>query len=227
FSGVTDCYQPLESSYEVTRDCLEVCEAIGNPVCIVTKSALVRRDTDLLASIAEDVGARVCVSIPFAEDGRARKIEPTAAAVSQRFRTIEHLSEAGIQTGVAVAPVIPGLNDSAIPDILDRAAEAGASTAFMTLLRLPRQVEPVFEERLRNQFPDRADKVMNTLREMRGGDLNAPDFGDRMVGEGPRWQTIESLFELHCRKYGLRASQRPDVQSLEPAGSVQASLFDR
>ena len=226
FSGVTDCYQPLEQSYELTRGCLEVCADLGNPVCIITKGALVRRDIDLLARIGESAPVRVFVSIPFADDEVGRAIEPHATVVSQRFETLEALSEAGITTGVAVAPIIPGLNDSAIPEILERAAEAGAQFAFHVLLRLPGPVEEVFIDRLRDSFPDRADKVLSSLRQMRGGELNSAEFGDRMSGDGPRWRIVESLFDTHCEKYGLSESERGSVEPLEGQGKLQPSLFD-
>lgn len=226
FSGVTDCYQPLEQSYEVTRECLEVCRDIGNPVCIVTKGALVRRDADLLGEMAESVPVRVYVSIPFADDEVGRALEPHATLVDQRFEALERLSAAGVPVGVAVAPIIPGLNDEAIPEILQRAADAGAQFAFHVLLRLPGPVEEVFVERLREAFPDRADRVLNALREMKGGELNRTEFGDRMVGDGPRWEIIESLFETHCRRLGIAESERAEVEPLEEQGSVQPTLFE-
>jgi DNA repair photolyase len=226
FSGVTDCYQPLEQSYEVTRECLEVCAEIGNPVCIVTKGALVRRDIDILQQLGEAAPVRVYVSIPFADDEVGRAVEPHATLASQRFETLQQLSEAGIPTGVAVAPIIPGLNDSSIPEILERAAEAGAKYAFHVLLRLPGSVEPVFIERLREEFPDRADRVLSALREMRGGELNVSEFGDRMVGQGPRWEIVASLFETHCKRLGIDESERAEVEPLDGQGKIQPSLFD-
>lgn len=225
FSGVTDCYQPLEQSYELTRDCLAVCRDVGNPVCIVTKGALVRRDADLLAELGEAAPVRVYVSIPFADDEVGRSVEPHAPLVDRRFETIDILADAGVPVGVAVAPIIPGLNDQAIPEVLERAADAGAKFAFHVLLRLPGTVEDVFEERLRESFPDRADRVLNALREMKGGTLNRSEFGDRMVGEGPRWEIVASMFETHCRRHGLSESDRAEVESLEGRGSVQPDLF--
>jgi DNA repair photolyase len=226
FSGVTDPYQPLEQSYEVTRGCLEVCREIGNPVCIVTKGALARRDADILGEMAESVPVRVYVSIPFADAEPARALEPHATHIEQRFETLEVLSDAGVPVGVAVAPIIPGLNDEAIPEILERAAEAGAAYAFQVLLRLPGSVEEVFVSRLREEFPDRADRVLHALRGMRGGDLNQTEFGDRMVGEGPRWKIIASLFETHCRRLGIAESDRAEVEALEDQGALQPELFD-
>ncbi len=226
FSGVTDCYQPLEQSYEVTRDCLRVCAEIGNPVCIVTKGALVRRDLDLLEALRERAPLRVYLSVPFADDEVGRALEPHATLVSQRLETIRRLADARIPTGVAVAPIIPGLNDSSIPEILERAAEAGADYAFHVLLRLPGSVEPVFIERLEAEFPERADRVLGALREMRGGELNVSEFGDRMTGEGPRWEIVASLFETHCERLGLAQSERAEVEPLEGQGKIQPTLFD-
>ena len=226
FSGVTDCYQPLEANYRVTRRCLEMCRDAGNPVVVITKSALIRRDADLLADIASGPGARVYVSIPFADDETGWAIEPHAAAVSQRFKTIAALSDAGIETGVAIAPVIPALNDSAIPEILERAHEAGATRSFMILLRLPREVASVFEERLTAAFPDRADRVMNTLREMRDGVVSNPEFGERMTGSGPQWEMVRSLYDIHARKLGFLGRQEmSDANGIKKAGPLQASLF--
>lgn len=226
FSGVTDCYQPLERSYEVTRGCLEVCREIGNPVCIVTKGALVRRDAQLLGALAGEAPVRVYVSIPFADDATGRALEPHATTIDQRFDTLEHLAGAGVPVGVAVAPIIPGLNDEDIPEILERAADAGAQFAFHVLLRLPGSVEAVFIERLRREFPDRADRVLNTLREMKDGSLNRTGFGERMVGEGPRWEIVESLFDLHCERLGINQTERAEVEPLEEGGRLQPRLFD-
>jgi DNA repair photolyase len=226
FSGVTDCYQPLEASYGLTRRCLEVCHRFRHPVYVITKGALVRRDVELLARMSRAGGAGVAVSIPFADDGDARRIEPFASAASTRFETLRRLSEAGIETSVAIAPLIPGLNDAQVPEILERARAAGASSAFLVLLRLPAEVRPVFVERLRECYPERAGKVLGALREMRGGALNRSEFGARMRGEGPRWQAIERLFRLQCRKLGLDTGPDRSAQAPEPAAPRQLGLFD-
>jgi DNA repair photolyase len=226
FSGVTDPYQPLEASYGVTRACMEVCAEIDNPVSVVTKGALVRRDAELLGELAQRAPVRVYVSIPFADDEAGRALEPHATVVSQRFETLAHLSEAGVPTGVAVAPVMPGMNDADIPEILERAADAGAEHAFTTLLRLPGSVEPVFVERLREAYPDRADRILNGVREMRGGQLNSNEFGERMSGKGPRWQAISTLFETQCRRLGLNQSERAEVEAADGPADIQPSLFD-
>lgn len=187
----------------MTRACLEVCDEFRHPVGIITKSALVRRDVELLARLARRGGARVALSIPFANDDDARRIEPFASAASTRFETLRRLAEAGIEVGVALAPLIPGLNDSQVSEILERAAAAGARSAFLVLLRLAAEVRPVFEERLRVAYPERAEKVLSALREMRGGVLYKSGFGERMRGEGPRWEAVRTLFEIQCRRLGL------------------------
>jgi DNA repair photolyase len=224
FSGNTDCYQPLEAVYRLTRKSLEVCREFRNPVCLITKGALVRRDIDLLAAMARETKVSVSLSIPFADDVTGRAIEPGASLPSQRFETLRMLSEAGIRTGIAIAPVIPGLNDSHIATLLERAKSAGATSAFMILLRLSGQTLPVFEERLAEAFPDRAKKIWNAIEEMRGGKRNETRFHDRMVGRGPRWEAIEALFEAQCRRLGLN-TRRED--SGEEDSEDESSPFRR
>jgi DNA repair photolyase len=205
FSGDTDCYQPLEASYALTRRCLEICAEVRNPVGLITKSAVIRRDVDLLARLAREARLRVTLSIPFAHDDVARKIEPGASSPARRFDTLRILSDAGIPTGVAIAPIIPGLNDPDIPEILERAYEAGARSAFMILVRLPREVLPVFRERINTELaPERVRKIEHAIEELRGGDgrMNDSRFGSRFRGQGERWRAIEALFELHRRRLG-------------------------
>jgi len=227
FSGVTDCYQPLEAAYELTRRCLEVCHEFRHPVAIITKGALVRRDAELLARMAKRGGAHVSVSIPFANDEDARKIEPLASSASTRFETIHRLVETGVPVGVALAPLIPGLNDFQVPEILERARQAGASSAFLVLLRLPAEVRPVFEERLRACFPERAEKVLSALREMRGGALYRSAFGKRMHGEGPRWEAVQQLFRLQCRRLGLEHDLRFGTDEPRTPVARQLDLFGK
>jgi DNA repair photolyase len=218
FSGVTDCYQPLEASYGLTRECLEVCLDHKNRVGVITKSALIRRDVGLLAKLHERAGVQVHLSIPFADEKQCRALEPFAASPRTRFETVRALTEAGIPVGVALAPVIPGLNDPQIPEILEAAREAGATSAFLLLLRLAAEVRPVFEERLSTAFPDRAGKVMHSLEESRAGMSRAQrgEFGARMKGSGPRWAAIEDLFRLHCRRLGLDMTREATLDVLAP-----------
>lgn len=214
FSGNTDCYQPLEASYGLTRACLEVCRDFRNPVGLITKSALIQRDAALIGEIARVAQAFVHLSIPFADAAMARKIEPNAPSPNARFGAMRALADAGVPVGVAVAPVIPGLNDSQIAEILERAKEGGATSAFRVMLRLPAEVKDVFIERLSAAYPDRVNKVLNAVKEMRGGKLYDSRFGVRGNGAGERWQAIDWLFELTCKRLGLNVRcdmQHPDA----------------
>jgi DNA repair photolyase len=203
FSGVTDCYQPLEASWGLTRACLEVCEAHANPVAIVTKSALVRRDKDILARLATRSSVSVSISIPFLSGATARRIEPSAPAPARRFAAMRELAEAGVRVGISVAPIIPGLNDRDIPQLLSQAKENGASFAFRTLLRLPGSVRAVFLRRLAEAFPDRAQAVVNRIREVRGGKLSEHRFGHRHHGTGGYWDAIEEVWRVSILRAGL------------------------
>jgi DNA repair photolyase len=207
FSGNTDCYQPLEAAWRLTRGCLECCVEYQNPVMLITKSALIQRDLDVLTQLNALASVRVYVSIPFADDAQARRMEPGASAPSNRFAALRALSEAGIETGIALAPIIVGLNDCDVPELLTRARDAGARYAFRVALRLPAEVLPVFESRLQDAFPGSAGKVMSAITQIRRGKKNESAFGARMRGEGPRWQVIDDLFELHCERLGLRSDR--------------------
>ncbi len=223
FSGITDCYQPLEACYRLTQRCLRVCLDTRTPVAVITKAALVQRDRELLAEIHRRAGAVVHVSIPFLDAELARKIEPGVSSPARRFETLARLSEAGVPTGIAIAPLIPGLNESDIPGLLSRARAAGATHAFLTLLRLPREVLPVFVERLQEAVPERAQRVLSGLRDMRGGSLRDSRFGHRMEGQGARFETARRQFEIHCRRLGLAWKE---VSVLRPALPRARGLFD-
>ncbi len=210
FSGITDAYQPIEASYRLTRRCLEVCLAFRNPAVVVTKSFLVVRDAELLAELSRRAASAVYVSIPFADHETARLFEPYAPSPSRRFEAIRRLRAAGVPVGVIVSPVIPGLNDSHIPRILEQAADAGAQSASFTALRLPGSVEEVFCKRLREAMPLRAKRVINRLRDIRGGCVDTSRFGERMRGSGPYWETIRNLFHISKRRYGLGDTSAPD-----------------
>lgn len=229
-SGVTDPYQPLEASYGVTRQLLEACLEFRQPVALITKSALVRRDADLLGRIARVAGARVFLSIPFASERHARALEPWAPGPRLRFEALAALRAADVPTGVSISPVIPGLTDHAVPEILQRAAGAGATRAFMILLRLPSEVAPVFEQRLRASFPDRADRILGQLEQCRQGQTSRAAFGSRLAGSGPRWRAIEDVFDLWCRRLGLERGESERVEPLtpdlhRPPPAVQGDLF--
>lgn len=230
FSGVTDCYQPLEAVYRVTQRCLEVCRDFSNPVGLVTKSFLVARDAALLASIQQRAAARLYMSIAFARDDRSRKIEWGAPPPSRRFEAMRRLHEAGVPVGVMIAPVIPGLNDREIPEILERAAENGARSAGFVPLRLPGSVKDVFLSRVRSEMPDAARRIEALVRDMRGGQLNDPRFGARMRGEGPYWASVRQLFEKSCRRLGFPAREAGEEVNAKPIAPqtrvpVQLPLF--
>ena len=210
FSGNTDPYQPLEHRWELTRACLEVCLRFRNPVVVITKSPLVTRDADLLGALAREARAHVILSIPFHDPALARAIEPGAASPERRFRAIRALTEAGVHVAVNVAPILPGLNDHEIPAILRAAREAGARRANRILVRLPGPVATVFEERVRDALPTRADAVLARIRRARGGDLHTAAFGARMRGSGPEWEATEALFTTWARKLGFETGEHAE-----------------
>lgn len=216
FSGITDCYQPIEASYGITRQCLEVCVEFKNPAVVVTKSFLVVRDADVLAELNARSSALVLLSIPFADTKTAGLIEPQAPPPVRRFEAMRRLHEAGVPVGVLVSPIIPGLNDCDIPRILEQAAAAGARSASFTALRLPGSVEQVFVTRLRETMPLRADRVINRLRDIRGGALNDSRFGERMRGHGPYWESICSIFAVYKKRYGLEGAAGAEPAPPEP-----------
>ena len=207
FSGDTDCYQPLEYHYELTKQCLEVCAEFSNPIALITKSFLVTRDTELLKRLHAKTQASVIISIPFFDEKTARAIEPHAASVAKRFEAVRILSEAGLPVAVNVAPVIPGLNEADIPQILKKARECGAIRAWMTLLRLPGNVKTVFLERLKAAYPLRYEKIVRRIREARDGKLYNSRFGQRMRGTGTYWESIEKIFETYCGKLGFNRNE--------------------
>lgn len=202
FSGATDCYQPLEAAWRLTRSCLEVCDAHSNPVGIITKSALVARDVDLLARMAERGLASVAMSIPYLDARTSKAIEPGAPAPKRRFEAMRKLADAGVPVGVAVAPIIPGLNDSEIPGILREAQAHGATFAFRILLRLPGSARDVFLRRLEADFPERAKRVQSLLADTREHS-NESRFGERFQGSGEYWSMIVRMWDFWTRQLGL------------------------
>ncbi len=229
FSFTSDPYLPLEAHYGLTRRCLEICLEFRNPVGIITKSALVRRDADLLSALAREASAAVFFTIGFTDNETARAFEPHAPSPDSRFKAMEELARAGVPVGLAIAPVIPGLNDPHIPELLRRAHDAGARTAFINLLRLPGSVAPYFEARLRERLPSKADRVMNRLREVRGGKLNGGEFHQRMRGEGEYWRMIVQNFKVHCLRLGMNRTddvRAPPRPSTFRRPTPQGSLFD-
>lgn len=229
FSGVTDSYQPAEREFRLTRGCLEVALQCRQPVSIVTKNALVVRDLELIQALAARGLIHVYLSITTLDPQLARDMEPRTSIPAARLRAIEMLAAAGVPVGVMTAPIIPGLNDHEIPQILSAARDAGAQTAGYVLLRLPLTVNPVFREWLQRVRPDHADKVIGRIRQTRRGKLNRSAWGERMTGSGPIADPIGKLFKLFRKKYGLdqplpdydRGKFRPP-----PDASGQLRLFD-
>ena len=226
-SGVTDPYQPVERKLGITRSCLEVLAGFRNPVVVVTKNHLVTRDTDLLSELARYGAAAVAVSLTTLDDDLRRVMEPRTSRPVRRLAAIRKLSEAGIPVGVMTAPVIPGLNDHELPNLLSAAAEAGATSAGYVPVRLPGAVAPLFEEWLERHFPDRKGKVLGRIRSMRGGKLNDPRFGSRMKGGGVYAEHISRLFGVSCRRAGIERGRFPKLStaSFRKDGGIQPGLF--
>lgn len=209
FSGVTDCYQPAEREFELTRRCLEVAVECRQPVGIITKNALVARDIDLLKELAAHRAVRVCVSITTLDAGLARAMEPRTSSPDARLRTIRTLSDAGIPTQLILAPVIPGLNDSEIPAILKAARDVGADAAGYVLLKLPTSVREVFLDWLERTYPDRAGRVEALIRATRGGRLHDSQFGRRQVGTGNIADLIADTFSLWKKRLRYPEKSEP------------------
>jgi len=202
-SGVTDPYQPVERRLGITRGCLAVLAEFRNPVAVITKNALVTRDIDLLADLARDGAAAVFLSVTTLDPELARKMEPRASHPRERLKAVEELAAAGVPVGVMVAPVVPAITDHEMPKILEAAAAAGAQTAGYVMMRLPGAVAGLFEAWLEAHFPDRKEKVLARVRELRGGQLNDPRFGSRMRGEGIFAEQVRTVFKTYRRRYGL------------------------
>ncbi len=226
FSGNTDCYQPVEASLELTRSCLELCAEYRNPVGIITKGILVLRDLDILTQLQNQAWVRVYFSIPFADDDVARLIEPHAPTSRKRFDAMAQLARAGIPTGISISPIIPGLNDEDIPELLQRAKAAGAGESMATLLRLSGPVESVFLERIRQAFPDRAAKITHRIREVRAGAMTDGAFFSRHRGKGPYWSMIEQLYDVARKKAGFELLDDASVPAtFHRPDAMQATLF--
>ncbi len=225
FSGVTDCYQPIERKLKLTRRCLEVCARFRQSVAVVTKNALLLRDLDILTDMAARNLVHVIVSITTLDARLAHEMEPRASLPSRRLAMIEHLAAAGVPVAVLVAPVVPGLTDSEIPAILERAAEAGAGAAGYTLLRLPGAVQTVFLDWLERVYPQKRAVVEARVRACRHGRLNDSQFGRRMRGEGPVAEMIAQLFHAAARRTGLDRELPPlNTTAFRRPGS-QRTLF--
>ncbi len=227
-SGVTDCYQPAERDYRLTRSLLEVALEARQPLGIVTKNALVTRDLDLLSELARRRLVGVAVSVTTLDADLARVMEPRTSLPAARLRALGALAEAGVPTRVMVAPIIPGLNDSEIPEILRSAAAVGVQTAGYVLLRLPLTVRPVFLDWLQRTLPDKADKVESLIRSTRDGGLNDAQYGRRMRGTGNIASQLEQMFRVFRDRCGLDRTSAPlDTSQFRPprASNGQLSLF--
>jgi DNA repair photolyase len=223
----TDGYQPLERKLEVTRSILAVLARCRHPVTIVTKSALVLRDLDLLTDLAADRLVSVMVSITSLTDEIKRTLEPRTASPQARLRVVRQLSEAGVPVGVLVAPVIPALTDHEMEDILAAARAAGASAAGYVLLRLPHELKVIFREWLKDHYPDRAAHVMSLINQARGGKDYDSQFGVRMKGTGAYAELLRARFELAVRKLGLETADARydlDTSKFRPPGPAGSQL---
>ncbi len=228
FSGVTDCYQPAERRYRLTRRCLEVLNAFRNPAIIITKNVLLLRDLDLLKEMAGRNLIKVNVSVTTLDEKLAKSMEPRTPTPRARLDAISRLRAAGIPVSVLMAPVIPGLTDGEIPLLLKAVKEAGALSAHYVMLRLPLAVKPIFLDWLEREYPLKAGRVKARILDVRGGELNDARFGSRMSGEGVYATQIEKTFEVFARKYGLDGST-PLLDSSKfrrvRNGMVQGELF--
>jgi DNA repair photolyase len=207
FGTNTDCYQPIERRYRIMRGLIEVLAACDHPLTIVTKSALIERDIDLLAPMAKKNLVKAFISVTTLDHKLARALEPRAASPSRRVDALRALAAAGIPCGVMVAPLIPALTDKTLEAVLEAGAAAGATMAGWILLRLPNEVRPLFKEWLAAHQPQRADHVISIIRQSRGGRENDPNFGSRMTGSGNFVELIGKRFELACRRLGLNSEE--------------------
>ncbi len=228
FSGVTDCYQPAERHFRLTRQLLEVAAEARQAIGIITKNRLVTRDIDLLAPMAADRLAFVNLSLTTLDAELARTLEPRTSTPTAKLQAIRELTAAGIPVRVMTAPIIPGLTDHEIPRVLAAAAEAGATGAGYILLRLPLAVEPIFIDWLARNYPDKRERVESLIRNTRDGKLYRSEWGTRMRGTGPYAEQIEQSFQIFRRKYGLdRPRPEPNLSLFRSpkSASGQQRLF--
>lgn len=203
FSGNTDCYQPIEKKLEITRRALQVCLKYKNPVSIITKNALIQRDADVIKELSDQYLAVVTMSITTLDKQLANKMEPRTSSPEMRLNTIKYFAERNIPIGVNVAPIIPGLNDKEIPEILKQASLNGATHAGNIMLRLPFAVKDLFLDWVKREFPERANKIINRIKDVRDGKLNSSGWEERFTGKGEIADAIHHLFDLSCKKYNL------------------------
>lgn len=224
-SGVTDCYQPGERQFKLTRQCLQVLAEYKNPVGIITKNRLVTRDIDILQEMAAWNGACVLISITTLDPDLSGKLEPRASRPAARLETISKLAAAGIPVGVNAAPMIPGLTDREVPAIIRAAAGAGAGFAGYSIVRLPGAVHGIFESWLQRHMPDAASKVMNRISETHGGKVADARFGTRMRGEGQHAEQLQALYKMACRKAGMGSHPALNKDIFARPGRGQLDMF--
>ncbi|MEO1450638.1 MAG: PA0069 family radical SAM protein [Bacteroidota bacterium] len=223
FSGNTDCYQPLERKFRLTRQCLEVLADLKHPASVLTKNGLILRDKDVLQELAKHDLVHAALTITTLNEDLRRKMEPRTAPGLKRIQVVEALAKAGIPTSVMLGPIIPGLNNHEFPELLQRTADAGARAAYYTYIRLNGSIGVIFEDWIRKNYPDRAEKVLGQIRQGHGGQVNDSTYGRRMRGAGPIADSISDAFKLFRNKYykgremppyNLKAFQKPGQLSL-------------
>lgn len=223
FSFATDPYLPLEAEYRLTRQCLEICAEFRVPVGVITKSPLVTRDIDILQKLAK---VTVFFSLPFLTKESSNPFEPYTPVPEARFRAMKTLSDAGIATGIGIAPVIPGYNEPDIPGLLERAKESGASRAFMSMLHLDTDsIEKYFVEKMYERIPTKAAKVINAMKRERGGTLRHRTYKERSTGKTKQWEVTTKLFEFHAKRLGFRQHEKPEETRSDDTVAVQGRLF--
>jgi len=227
FSGNTDCYQPIERKMEITRKMLQVLLKFRHPVSMITKNSLILRDSDILQEMAKLKLVHVMVSITSLREELRLKMEPRTTTASQRLKTINQLSKAGIPCGVMTAPIIPGLNSDEIPDIIQAAAINGADIAGYTIVRLNGPVKDIFTDWIQKNFPDRAEKVLHQISELHGGTTSDSRFGTRMRGEGNISKAINQLFKMAVKKHfsGKPKFEFDTTQFRIPGQVTQMEMF--
>ncbi|HMI02635.1 MAG TPA: PA0069 family radical SAM protein [Pedobacter sp.] len=224
-SGNTDCYQPAERKFRITRQLLEIALEYRQPIGMITKNALILRDIDILSEMAKLNLCMVYVSINSLNEKLRQKMEPRTTTAKQRLKIVEDLSKAGIPMGVMVAPLVPGLSDHEIPAILKTIASCGATAAGYTIVRLNGAIGGIFEDWLRKNYPDRFEKVWHMIQSCHGGNVNDSRFGDRMKGDGNIAQMIRDTFKLHCRINHLNEKKTELDSSLFKVPEAQLRLF--
>ncbi|MBB2149301.1 PA0069 family radical SAM protein [Pedobacter gandavensis] len=224
-SGNTDCYQPAERQFKITRQLLEIALEYRQPIGIITKNSLILRDMDILTELAKLNLCMVYVSINSLNEQLRQKMEPRTTTAKQRLKVVEELSKAGIPMGVMVAPLVPGLSDHEIPAILKAVSNAGAQSAGYTVVRLNGAIAGIFEDWLRKNYPDRFEKVWHQIQSCHGGNVNDSRFGERMRGDGNIAKLIHDNFKLHCRLNHLNEKRFKLDSSLFKVPGTQFSLF--